>query len=145
MSETIQFLNGDADLTACCALRHQVFVVEQGVSVADEVDGLDPECLHLLATVDAQPVGAARILIRDGVAKIGRVCVLPTMRGTGLGGRMVDAMLDQLREMPEVRSAKLGSQGAAITLYARAGFTPVGERYMEAGLPHQDMVHSLHS
>ena len=139
MSETIRFVTGEADLAACRALRHTVFVEEQGVSVADEIDGLDPDCLHLLARQDGVPVGAARVLIRDGVAKIGRVCVLPDRRGTGLGARMLDAMLSHLGTLPEVTKAKLGSQIAAMSLYSRAGFRPVGERYLDAGMPHQDM------
>lgn len=143
MTEIIQFVTDEEDLSACLALRHEVFVREQGVSPADELDGMDAECLHILARIGGQPVGAARILIRDEVAKIGRVCVLPAMRGSGLGGRMLEVMLAELAEMPQMRRARLGSQIAAITLYARAGFQPVGPRYMEAGLEHQDMELSL--
>ena len=143
MTETIHFVTAQADLADCLALRHTVFVQEQGVSAADEVDGMDGECLHVLARLDDVPVGAARILIRDGVAKIGRVCVLPTMRGSGLGGRMLGVMLADLSDMPDVQRAKLGSQIAAMTLYARAGFQPVGDRYMDAGLEHQDMERAV--
>lgn len=143
MSESIEFVTDQSDLEACYALRRTVFVQEQQVSEADEVDGLDPECLHILARVDGVPVGAARILLRDGVAKIGRVCVLPSQRGSGLGGRMMAVIINQLEAMPQVHKAKLGSQIAAMSLYARAGFSPTGPRYMEAGIEHQDMVRAV--
>ncbi|WP_316015485.1 GNAT family N-acetyltransferase [Roseobacter sp. HKCCA0434] len=139
----IRFVTDPADLAECLRLRHEVFVLEQGVSLADEADGRDGEALHLLASDDRRSIGAARILIADGTAKIGRVCVLRDARGTGLGGRMLAVMLERLQAEPEVRRAKLGSQVAAISLYTRAGFMPVGPRYMEAGLEHQDMERAV--
>jgi hypothetical protein len=41
-----------SDIAACRALRHRVFIVEQGVSEADEVDDLGGEAVHLLAFKD---------------------------------------------------------------------------------------------
>ena len=143
MTETIRFIDSAEDLAAAHHVRHLVFVEEQGVSVADEIDGRDPEALHLLVERDGRAIGAARVLVHDGVAKIGRVCVLPEARGDGLGGRMLAVMLDHLRDSGGVRKAKLGAQIAAMSLYARAGFAPVGERYMDAGLEHQDMERAL--
>ena len=81
------------DLATCLAVRRVVFMEEQGVSEADEVDGLDPECLHLLASDGRAPVGTARIHFQGEVAKIGRVCVLPSHRGTGLGAELIRAAL----------------------------------------------------
>ncbi len=54
MIETIQLTD---HIDACRALRRTVFIEEQGVSEADEIDDLDPVCLHLLATQDGQPIG----------------------------------------------------------------------------------------
>ena len=72
----IQSIAVTRDLATCLAIRRKVFIDEQGVSEADEVDGLDPVALHLLAMQDAAPVGTARILVEGAVGKIGRVCVL---------------------------------------------------------------------
>ena len=73
------------DIATCRALRRIVFIDEQGVSEADEVDNLDGQAIHLLATQDGQPLGSARLLILGDTGKIGRVCVLKEARGTGLG------------------------------------------------------------
>ncbi len=70
------------DLAACLALRRAVFIDEQGVSEADEIDDLDAEAVHLLAIKDTAPVGTARLLILGDTGKIGRVCVLPEARGS---------------------------------------------------------------
>ena len=66
-----------------------VFIQEQGVTEADEMDGLDDAGLHLLAIDGITPVGTARILFEGETAKIGRVCVLKSHRGTGLGAGLI--------------------------------------------------------
>lgn len=131
------------DYADCIALRRAVFIEEQGIAEADEIDDLDDQAIHLLATEDGKPVGTARMLIDGDIGKIGRICVLPGQRGTGLGKALVQAGLDQLRAMPDVKTAKLGAQDHAIGFYAKLGFTPVGGFYDDAGIPHQDMIKPL--
>ena len=127
------------DLETCLALRHEVFVGEQGVTPAEEQDGRDGEAHHILAHVDGVPMGTARILIEGDTGKIGRVCVLPPARGTGLGARLIEACLDLLRDLPGVRRAKLGAQTHALGFYERLGFAAFGPVYDDAGIPHRDM------
>ncbi len=131
------------DYAPCIALRRQVFIDEQGIAEADEIDDLDPVGVHLLATVERQPVGTARILMDGTTGKIGRICVVPEQRGTGLGAALVNASMDYLREQPGVTHAKLGAQGHAIGFYARLGFVATGPFYDDAGIPHQDMIREL--
>jgi ElaA protein len=131
------------DLATCLALRRAVFVCEQGVSEAEEIDGRDGEALHLLASLDGEPVGTARILIAGGTGKIGRVCVLAAARGRGIGAALVRAAVEQLRGLPGVRRAKLSAQTQAIGFYAALGFCAVGPEYPDAGIPHRDMLLDL--
>lgn len=44
------------DYAPCIALRRAVFMEEQGISEADEMDDLDAEAIHLLATVNGAPL-----------------------------------------------------------------------------------------
>ncbi|MFL4469446.1 GNAT family N-acetyltransferase [Tateyamaria armeniaca] len=131
------------DLATCHALRRVVFIEEQGVSVADEVDGRDIEALHVLATLDQKPVGCARILIAGDTAKIGRVCVLKEARGSGLGAAIITACLDTARTQPGVTRAMLGAQTHALSFYEKLGFVAFGPVYDDAGLPHRDMDRAL--
>jgi len=131
------------DLATCLALRRTVFMEEQGVSLADEIDGRDEEALHVLASVDGEPVGCARILITENVAAIGRVCVLKGARGTGLGAAIIMACLDIAREQSGVTRAKLGAQTHATSFYEKLGFAAFGPVYDDAGIPHQDMERAL--
>lgn len=131
------------DIAACQALRRTVFIEEQGVSVADEVDGLDDQAIHLLAFADDTPVGTARLLVKGDTGKIGRVCVLAKARGTGLGAQLVRAALAELRRQPGVRTAMLGAQIHATTFYAKLGFVVEGEEFLDAGIPHLQMRRAI--
>lgn len=125
------------DLATCHALRRVVFIEEQGVAQDLEVDGLDGECLHLLAVAEGVPAGTARIYVKDSTAKIGRVCVLPEYRGTGLGAALIVKALEVSKGRATL--AKLGAQTHALGFYERLGFTAFGPVYDDAGIPHRDM------
>lgn len=131
------------DLETCMAIRLKVFVEEQHVPVEEERDAHDETATHLLAVVDGQALGTARIL-RDGTTgKIGRVAVLPQARGTGLGAALIRAALIELRATPGVTRAKLGAQTHAIGFYEKLGFAAYGPEYLDAGIPHRDMALDL--
>lgn len=49
--------------------RRVVFIEEQGVSEAEEIDDLDAAALHLLARLDGRPVGTARLLRQGDTGK----------------------------------------------------------------------------
>lgn len=121
-------------------VREAVFVKEQHVPLELEWDGLDDGCLHALAS-DAQgrPIGTARLLA-DG--HIGRMAVLKTWRGRGVGSALLRLLLDQARRagMHEVR---LNAQTYATGFYEKFGFRVVGEDFMDAGIPHREMVLEL--
>lgn len=131
------------DLAACHAIRRAVFIEEQAVPEALEIDGLDGQAIHLLATVDGRPVGTARLLPKGEIGKIGRVAVLADQRGTGLGAALIRAALEELRAVPGITTAKLGAQTHALGFYERLGFTAFGPVYDDAGIPHRDMTRPL--
>ncbi|WP_050604887.1 GNAT family N-acetyltransferase [Ruegeria sp. 6PALISEP08] len=131
------------DLPSCFALRHQVFVLEQGVPVSEEQDALDNAAIHLLARDVQGPLGTARIVCDRGTAKIGRVCVLARARGQGLGADLIRKAVDLARADPEINKVKLGAQTHAVRFYEKLGFTPLGPVYLDAGIEHRDMVRDL--
>ena len=130
------------DLASCHLLRRIVFIEEQGVSEADELDGLDDCATHFLATENELPIGTARMRIKGDTAKVGRVCVIKSHRGTGLGAALIRAAIEA-RKLPGVRLAKLGAQTHALGFYEKLGFEAQGPVYDDAGIDHRDMVLSL--
>ena len=131
------------DLATCHALRRRVFIEEQQVPEAEEVDGRDTEALHILAKKDAEAIGCARILLIGDTGKIGRVCVLSDYRGQGIGVALIKMALQVLRDQPGITTAKLGSQTHAIGFYEKLGFRAVGPEYLDAGIAHRDMLRDL--
>jgi len=130
------------DTETCFALRHRVFVVEQGYTAEGEVDALDFQSLHLLAHDDGTPIATARVYLEEGTAKIGRVCVLKERRGTGLGAELIHAAV-ALAATHDASRAILGAQAHAVGFYTKLGFTPYGDIYDDEGEPHQMMERAL--
>ena len=131
------------DLRTCQALRRTVFIEEQNVPEADEVDGRDAGAVHLLATVDGRAVGTARLLVSGDSGKIGRVCVLAEMRSKGIGARLIEAAVREFAANPAIGKVKLSAQISALPFYERLGFTAEGDEYLDAGIVHRDMFRTL--
>lgn len=131
------------DLRTCHALRRAVFIAEQGVSEAEEWDGLDDGAVHLLARdADGRPVGTARLRVEGDTGHIGRVCVLADARRGGLGAALVREALSELRALGASR-ATLGAQCQALRFYEKLGFAAHGPVYDDAGIPHRQMARAL--
>ena len=122
------------------AVRYRVFVEEQGVPEDLERDGIDAGCRHVLA-LDAlgEPIGCGRLL-PDG--HVGRLAVLAPWRGRGVGAALLARLVALARVTGHTRVV-LNAQTHALPFYARAGFTPCGPVFEEAGIPHQAMQRRL--
>lgn len=129
------------DAAPCLSVRHKVFIEEQGFPL--DIDEFDDTAVHLLAKSGEQDIGAARVVFSGTTAKIGRVCVLPEARGTGLGAALINAAIDVARARPDISEARLRSQVRAMGFYARLGFTADGPQSDDFGVPHCDMVRAL--
>ncbi|NJL37936.1 MAG: GNAT family N-acetyltransferase [Leptolyngbyaceae cyanobacterium RM2_2_4] len=135
----IRVVSYTAEKTAIQAIRHQVFQVEQGVDPALEFDGQDETAIHLLAQIEAEPVGTARIrLLSEQLAKIERVAVLSSCRGQGIGKRLMEEAIVFLntKNIPET---KVNAQLYVKDFYQKLGFEQRGEVFEEAGISHVEM------
>jgi predicted GNAT family N-acyltransferase len=122
------------------AVRHDVFVVEQGVPEALEWDEADAGALHALATAaNGHAIGCARLLPDT---HIGRVAVRRAWRGRGVGTALLLRLVAAAYARGD-RQAILNAQVAAMPFYARYGFVARGEVFDEAGIPHRVMTRDL--
>ena len=122
------------------AVRLAVFVVEQNIPEELEWDEHDAVSVHALAEDHAGvPIGCGRLL-PDG--HLGRVAVLSDWRGQGVGAEILKRLIALARDRGHER-VLLHSQVQAMPFYARLGFAPVGEPFVEAGIPHQTMARRL--
>jgi ElaA protein len=113
-------------------LRNIVFVVGQGITSEPEVDGRDPECEHAMMWEGDTLVGTARIFHREDPQVVGRVAVLTTLQGQGLGTELMEAVQDHLGEA----HAELHAQAHLEDWYTRLGWVRVGDVFEEANIPH---------
>ncbi len=125
-------------------IRSAVFVAEQGIPVDREWDDADAGCVHAVAYNHfGVPLATGRMLEHvPGVAKIGRMAVTQTMRGSGVGRAVLDALMSAARERG-YREAVLHAQTSAAPFYIRAGFATRGPMFEEVGIPHIEMTRSL--
>lgn len=130
------------DIPLVLEIRRVVFIEGQNVPEDREVDGCDADALHLLLEKDGLAIGTARLMLDGDTGKIGRVAVLEEHRGSGFGVLLVKKSLEVLRARG-MRRAKLGAQTHAIGFYEKLGFTAQGAEFMDAGIPHRDMVADL--
>lgn len=125
-------------------VRREVFVAEQGIPEHMEWDEADLTALHAVALgADGQVLGTGRLLSgypgdAPGVGRIGRLAVRRVVRGTGVGDALLQALIHAARQRGDAE-VHLSAQSSAEGFYSRVGFLPLGPRFDEAGIPHQNM------
>ena len=121
-------------------LRIEVFVVEQECPLDEELDGQDDDAVHVALSRDGAVVGTARLrTVQDGaVAKIERVAVKASLRGTGLGRAAMMAVEAQGRAAG-CTEALLGGQLQALRFYEGLGYVAEGPVFLDANIEHRWM------
>ncbi|MBK1792871.1 GNAT family N-acetyltransferase [Persicirhabdus sediminis] len=126
-----------ADHEQILAIRYEVFVDEQNVPVELEVDGRDACCHHVLAYSGHSAIGTGRLL-PDG--HIGRVAVVKSARGQGVGQAIMLALIERASQLG-MAEIHLNAQLSALEFYEKLGFVAHGETFIDAGIEHLAMTH----
>jgi ElaA protein len=135
----VNLVRSARDLEKALRIRMRVFVEEQGVPAEIELDRDDDRALHFIATVSGRPVGTARVVVRHGSAKIGRMAVLKTYRRRGVGRKLLQRAIATAIKS-RARKVYLHAQLPVIGFYESAGFQAVGPVFDEAKIPHRKMI-----
>ena len=137
---TVRPVNWNASREALRTVRQAVFVKEQQVPEDLEWDDADEHAYHVLATaVDGKAIGTGRLKLD---CHIGRMAVLKSWRGRGVGSAILTLLIDFARR-EGCSVVRLHAQTHALDFYARFGFIAVGEQFDEAGIPHRAMALDL--
>ena len=119
-------------------LRAEVFVLEQDCAYQD-LDGKDYTALHILAKKDSNLIGYARVF-KPGdyfeYASMGRIVVRKGYRAGGLGREIVIAAEEAIKNCFHATQIKLSAQTYLKKFYTDMGYKPIGEEYLEDGIPH---------
>lgn len=123
-------------------LRSEVYVVEQQCIFLD-MDGIDKITYHLFGYEQKQLVACCRLIAPDVVyknkASIGRVVNSASVRGKGIGKKMISLAIEKCREFFPSSPIKIGAQLYLKEWYGSFGFAPCGEVYLEDGIEHIHM------
>jgi predicted GNAT family N-acyltransferase len=126
---------GEDEMANLIELRHEVFCVEQGVPVREELDGRDDEGLHLVAVSGTELLGTCRLLFVGPTVQFSRLAVRASARRQGIATALLERADEEARR-GGARRLVLHAQTYARSLYEAAGYEPRGRVFMEAGIEH---------
>jgi predicted GNAT family N-acyltransferase len=141
----IKIADSTPEITAIQAIRKAVYQIEQGVDASLDFDGKDESCDQLIATLDREFVGTARIRYLDQkTAKIERLAVLQIARGQGLGKQLMEKALE-VAASKNIPKIVIHAQEYIKGLHQQLGFVEEGDVFEEAGIMHVKMRKTLFS
>ena len=123
-------------------LRSEVFVVEQNC-VYQDIDGNDQKALHIIGTIENKIIAYTRCF-RPGdyfkEASIGRVVVKESQRKFKRGNQIMNKSIKAINDHYKTKIIKISAQCYLNKFYTNLQFKPIGEKYLEDGIPHVAML-----
>tara|TARA_B100000768_G_scaffold64866_1_gene62501 strand:- start:2251 stop:2691 length:441 start_codon:yes stop_codon:yes gene_type:complete len=123
-------------------LRSEVFVVEQDC-VYQDIDGNDQKALHIIGTAENKIIAYTRCF-RPGdyfkEASIGRVVVKESQRKFKRGIQIMNNSIKAINDHYKTKIIKISAQCYLNKFYTNLQFKPIGEKYLEDGIPHIAML-----
>lgn len=121
------------------AIRKAVFIGEQGVNPALEIDDKEKLARHLVAYRAGEPLACARLLpLSEETAKVQRVAVLKAQRDHGIGRELM-AECQAYSQEQGFKELILHAQAGRENFYQLCGYQGEGDYFEEAGIPHLQM------
>lgn len=123
-------------------LRSQVFVVEQRCLYLDE-DDKDQLAFHLMGMQEGRLVACSR-LFKPGdyfqEASVGRIVSAPEVRGRGIGKMLMAQTIEIAHRLYGPVPIRIAAQYYLKAFYESFGFQQAGERFLEDGIAHIEML-----
>jgi predicted GNAT family N-acyltransferase len=135
---TIRLVQNTSEYQRVISLRKTVFVREQKVPLAMEIDEFEKDSQHVIVLLRNKPIGCARLRTVNGSIKLERLCILKKYRGFGYGKEILQWMIDfALLQHP--KNVYMHAQAYLIEFYKKFNFEPYGNIFDEAGIQHIEM------
>lgn len=140
----IKIVKNQKMLNEALKIRKLVFVDEQKVPLAEEIDEYETTATHFLVhNKNNQTIATCRTRnYNDKKIKIERICVLKTYRGLKIGEKLV-IFAEQDAKKHGFKIAILAAQTQALNFYKKLGYQICSEPFMDANIEHYLMEKSL--
>ena len=119
-------------------LRNEVFIVEQNCPYQD-CDNKDIYAWHLMGMLEDRLLAYSRLLapgISYSESSIGRVVSSPSTRKTGMGKKLMQESIEQIRNLFQTDIIRIGAQLYLRKFYESFGFIKDSDIYLEDNIPH---------
>ena len=127
------------ELYGILRVRSEVFVTGQKCLYVDP-DDRDFGSVQVFASKGDRIIGCLRIYGKEaGVVQIGRVAVIESQRGTGIGRMMMRQAISHVMENLTDEKIYLEAQTYAIGFYEKLGFKVISDEFLDEGIPHKGM------
>jgi predicted GNAT family N-acyltransferase len=138
----IEFVNSSSfEFKYVMAIRNTVFELEQGAIAEEEIDDYDKsnDTVYALIYDGDEPVATGRIAQTDKGYKIGRIAVMKSQRGKGVGALLVNTLCDKAVQMG-ADNVLVDSQLHAVPFYKKQGFEVISDNeIIDRGIRHLPM------
>ncbi len=127
------------------SLRIEIFVHEQNVPIELEIDAKDEygKAKHIVLYDAEKPVATSRFYMEDGnMWHIGRICVSKSMRGTGIGRKLLEITENEIKKLGGKKSY-ISAQTQAKGFYESLGYVSYGDTYLEDTIEHIAMYKEI--
>ena len=158
ISEVVLREGTGADIAACVSLWVEACATRDGRSVAGVAGRARPKFDHVeawilaahpefgvLGFVLATPPGSGRPLDPADAPVIGLLAVASAFQGHGLGGTLLEAMIDALGQLGYPRAVLhvLADNHSAVRLYSSKGWRPEGAPFQHSLLKRPTQTYSV--
>ncbi|MEK4562249.1 GNAT family N-acetyltransferase [Staphylococcus sp. FSL K6-3157] len=125
------------------SIRKQVFVLEQGVPLENEIDQYEAIATHIIGYDENNiPFATGRFRPYDNAVKIERVAIISSHRKSGYG-KLLMQFLEEIAKNQGHHSLMLNAQCHAQTFYESLGYKPFGKIFIEENIDHIAMTKSI--
>jgi predicted GNAT family N-acyltransferase len=117
-------------------LREDVLRKPLGLSLKNEDLSMDAQDTIFTAVHDEQVLGCVMMHpVNKDVIKLRQMAVYPEWQGKGLGAVLVEAA-EQYSLQQGYRKIILHARMVAYNFYSKLGYSSIGDRFTEVGIPH---------
>src|SRR5450631_1330238 len=131
-----------AELYGILQLRNEVFIVEQNCPYQD-MDNKDLHSWHLMGMQNDKLLAYSRLLapgISYSESSIGRIVSSPSARKTGMGKKLMQESIEQIKKLFQTDTIRIGAQLYLQKFYESFGFVKDSDTYLEDNIPHIIML-----